>query len=216
MRPLILLCLALCLLAADVAADTLRGAYDAAGPGGGFDKRVVLEAGRVYTGSLLVGPMLVPETGRFEGESGLDVRIEGNGAVLDLRGGQICISYCENRLEIEDCVVVNGNVRFRGVSWEAGRVPTGRVSQVTFHEPHDYGVIVQGCGDGITVERNLFVDAVDTGPGWVYNNGYPFDWIHTGLSMGLSTFGAPVVVENWSFHTDPVANVDPIRHFGFL
>ena len=63
-------------------------------------------------GGLLVGPLLIPETGIFAGEPGCDVFIRGNGAVLDLRGGQICISYCDNRLDIEDCVIVGGNVRY--------------------------------------------------------------------------------------------------------
>ena len=112
--------------------------------------------------------------------------------------------------------MVNGNIRFRGVSWEPDRIPTGLVRQVTFFEPHDHAVRLQGCGTGITVERNLFVSAVDTGPDWIYNNGYPFDWIHTGLNVGLSTQGWPSMTENWSFHADPADNADPIKHFGFL
>lgn len=216
LRSLILLILIAIQPTAVLHADTLRAAFDAAGPGGGFDKLVVLESGRVYTGGLLVGPLLLPETGSFDSEIGLDVCIVGNGAVLDLEGGQICISYCENRLEIEDCVVLDGNIRFRGVSWEPGRIPRGRVEHVTFYAPHDYGVRIQGCGQGIIVERNLFVDARDTGPDWIYDNAFPFEWIYTGLNVAMSTQAMPTVKENWSYHGDEEVNATPLHHFGFL
>ncbi len=216
MRTLICLLLIHILSAGPLHAETLRGAYDAAGPGLGFDKLVILEPGRIYTGGLLVGPLLLPETGTFDSEKGLDVRIIGNGAVLDLAGGQICISYCENRLEIEDCVVLNGNIRFRGMDWKPGHIPQGKVDQVTFYAPHDYAVRVQGCGQRIVIERNLFVDARDTGPDWVYHNAFPFDWIYTGINVALSTFAMPTVAENWSFHGDEEINASPLHHFGFL
>ena len=60
------------------------------------------------------------------------------------------------------------------------------------------------------------MDARDTGPDWIYTNGFPFDWIATGLNVGLSTYGVPSVVENWSYHSDPTINAQPLRHFGFL
>ncbi len=213
-----LLCLLLILLQppSTLLADTLRGAFDAAGPGQGFDKLVILEPGRLYTGGLLVGPLLIPETGTFDSGKGLDLRIVGNGAVLDLKGGQICISYCDNRLEIEDCVVLNGNIRFRGMDWEPGHIPQGRVDQVTFYAPHDYGVRIQGCGPGIVVQRNLFVDARDTGPDWVYHNAFPFEWIYTGLNVALSTYGMAAIEDNWSFHGDEEINASSLHHFGFL
>ncbi len=197
-------------------ADTLRGAFDAAGPGGGFDKLVILEPGRVYTGGLLIGSVLVPETATFVGGEEFDVRIEGRGAVIDLQGGQICLSYVDRRLEIEDCVIVGGNVRFRGVDWEPGRMPKGLVRNVTFYAPHDYALRFQGCGDDIVAERNLFVDARDTGPDFAHTNGYPFDLIFTGLNVGLSVLGMPSLSENWSYHSQTEINADPLHHFGFL
>ena len=124
-------------------AVTLREVYEAAGPGGGYDRDVVLETGQVYTGGLLIGPILSPLSWKLDGESGQDVRITGNGAILDLRGEQICISYCENRLDIEDCIILNGNVRFRGMNTsEYVEIPTGSVRYCTFYGPHDYGVPV--------------------------------------------------------------------------
>jgi hypothetical protein len=216
--PLIIAVLALLCLASDAA--TLRGAYDAAGPGDGYDKLVILEPGVVYTGGLLIGPLLVPETGDLMGEPGRDVCIRGGGAVLDLQGGQICISYCDNRLDIENCVITGGNVRFRGSDYEGCGHPYGSVRYVTFWRPHDYGVRLQGAGEGIEVYRNIVVDAVDTGPDWIFGNGYPADFIPTGRNFAGSAFpglyGVPSVQENWSYHTDPHVNDLPRHHFVFL
>lgn len=201
-------------------AATLRGAYDAAGPGEGYHKLVELEPGRVYTGGLLIGPLLIPETGLFAGEPGRDVLIRGNGAVLDLRGGQICISYCDNVLDIEDCVIIGGGVRFRGSTWDGSGQPWGSVRHVTFYRPCDYGVRLQGAGGGIVLERNIVVDAVPTGPDWIFSSGYPAEFLRTGTSISFSEFGSlygvPTIHENWSFCNDPKENADPLHHFSGL
>ena len=210
----------LALLVAAAPAATLRGAYDAAGPGDGHYKLVELEPGVVYTGGLLIGPLLLPETGIFTGERGLDVMIRGNGAVLDLRGSQICISYCDNRLDIENCVIVGGNVRFRGCTWEGSGQPVGSVRHVTFYRPHDYAVRLQGTGGGIEISRNIMVDALDTGPDWIFGNGFPTDFLPTGHHVAMSAFptlyGVPVVQENWTWRSDPAENADWLHHFVFL
>jgi hypothetical protein len=195
---------------------TLRAAYDAAGPGEGYDKRVVLEPGVVYTGGLHVGPILIPEMAEYSGEAGLDVKIVGNGAVLDLAGSQLAISYCPNRLDVEDCVIVGGSLRFRGLDYEEDRQPRGSVRQVTFYRPHDYAVRLQRTGEGIAIERNLFVDALGTGPDWIFTNGYPAEWLRTGLNVGLSLSPGATLRENWSFRSDPRENDDPLFHFAFL
>ena len=89
------------------------------------------------------------------------------GAILDLQGEEICIAYCNSRLDIEDCVIINGNVRFRGYDDAATHLlPEGSVRYVTFYKPHDYGVRMYACGSGILLERNIVVDPVDTGPGF--------------------------------------------------
>jgi hypothetical protein len=208
-------------LAAPSGAVTLREAYEAAGPGGGYDRDVVLQTGQVYTGGLLVGPVYSPMTWEMEGEPGEDVRITGNGAVLDLEGRQICISYCENRLDIEDCIILNGNIRFRGINTASYElIPEGSVRYCTFYEPHDYGVRLQGAGRGVTLERNIVVDAVDTGPDFLYTHGSSNDWLPTGSSFAPSVqsgyYGTPVIRDNWSWHSDPGANTDSLRHFVLL
>lgn len=198
---------------------TLKEMYDAAQPGGGYDKYVVLQTGVVYTGGLYIGKTFNRITAEFEGDEEKDVRIEGNGAILDLRGGEICISYCDNKLDIDDCVVINGDIRYRGV--ESGTLiakPTGSARYITFYKPHDYAVRIYGCGNNILVERCIFVDAVDTGSDFLYITGYSNDWLPTGASVAFSGlgYGFPFIKDNWSFHGDPVANADPLRHFARL
>jgi len=209
------------LSAAAAGAITLREAYEQAGPLGGYDKHLELETGRVYTGGLLIGPTYGPLTWDPEGEPGGDVRIVGNGAILDLQGEQICISFCNRRLDIEDCVVLDGNIRFRGLRDDfLDVVPTGSVRHVTFWGPHDYGVRLQGAGGDIVVERNLCVDAIDTGPDFIFSTGIASDCLPTGTSYSASVFtaiyGTPALRSNWSFHSDPARNSVPLAHFHFL
>lgn len=203
---------------APAAALTLAEAYDRAGPRDGYDRWVELETGVVYTGGLQIGPSLWPHTGLLVGAPGCDVRIVGHGAILDLQGQQLCLSYCANRLDIDDCVVIDGNVRFRGLTGDTGDlVPTGSVRQVTFYRPQDYGVRLQRCGTGIVLERNLVVDAIDTGPDFVYTHGAAHDRLPTGTSFAFGvTEGAAMVRQNWTWHSDPAANAEPLRHFSYL
>lgn len=197
-------------------ASTLREMYELAGPQGGYDKWIELETGVVYTGGLLIGPIFYPYSDTPVGESGQDVRIVGNGAILDLQGEQILISFCNNRLDIEDCVIINGGVRYRGYESIAGQLhPAGSVHQVTFWRPHDYGVRVRVDYASISIERNLFVDAVDTGSDYVYFSSIPSEWLPTGTSVS-STPGSSDIRENWTYHTDPVINANPLAHFSFL
>jgi len=217
-RSLKVLMLSLACLAAAAQARTLREAVQLAGPQDGYDKYVVLETGEIYTGGLQIGPSLVPFTGIFYGEEGYDLRIVGNGALLDLEGQRLCISYCNNRLDIDDCIVINGDIRYRGVNWiQYVGVPTGFVRHVTFYGPHDHGVKMMGAGTGITLERNLIVNAVDTGFEYIYTTGISSDWIPTGASVALSMQGgSPQVRENWSFHSSGHDNANFLRHFVFL
>lgn len=195
--------------------------YDAAGPAGGYDKSIALETGEIYTGGLLIGPILSPITHDLEGEPGIDVRIDGNGAVIDLLGEQICISYCTNRLDIENCVILNGNIRYRGINtFDHVAIPVGTVRHVTFYAPHDYGIRLQGAGEGVLLERNLVVDAIDTGWDFIYTNGSSNDWLPTGTNISFSVqagfYGSPVIRENWTFHSDPARNATPLAHFSLL
>lgn len=219
MKRLLLACLLL--VPISTRAITLREAFEVAGPAEGYDKYVVLQTGVTYTGGLLIGPLFSPIAYDLQGEEGQDVRIVGNGAILDLQGGQLCISYCENRLDIDDCIVIHGDIRFRGINTaQAVAIPTGSVRHVTFYAPEDYGIRLQGSGQGITLERNLVVDAVDTGWDYIYMSGISNSWLPTGTNISFSGqsgwYGVPFVHENWSYHSDPVRNADPLAHFSRL
>ena len=195
-------------------ATTLQEAYDAAGPGAGYDKYVVLNTGATYTGGLWIGGSFNRITAEFE-PGGEDVRIVGNGAILDLQGGEICIAYCNDRLDLDDCVIRQGNVRFRGYHDAHTTLnPQGSVRYVTFYGPDDYAVRLYNTGDGVLLERNLVVDVVDTGPDFVYLAGVPLDWLPTGTAFSLdaNTAGRDVF-HNWTYFTDPAANADTLRHY---
>ena len=210
----------MCLLLAacpSASATTLKEMYDRAGPGGGYDKYLELETGVTYTGGLWIGGTFNRITSQYE-HGGADVRIEGNGAVLDLQGQEICIGYCTNRLDIDDCVIINGDVRYCG-HWDSQTylVPEGSVRYVTFYRPHDYGVRLFGSGAGVLVERCIVVDAVDTGPDFLHFSGIPSNWLPTGSSFTLSMQAGSIhLFDNWSFHSDPKINADLLRHFNFL
>ncbi|MBU1700977.1 MAG: hypothetical protein KJ970_20875 [Candidatus Eisenbacteria bacterium] len=198
-------------------ATTLQEAYETAGPASGYDKYIELESGRIYTGSLMIGPSLVPYTGILAGGPGRDVRIIGNGAIIDLQGGQLCISYCENRLDIDDCVVINGSIKFRGLTGIVNILPTGSVRHVTMFKPHDYGIRLQRAGAGITIERNLVVSAVDTGNDFIYTTGISMEWLPTGTNISTGwAAGWADIVDNWSYHIDPEDNDEMLAHFSFL
>ncbi|MCB1151765.1 hypothetical protein KDK88_09455 [bacterium] len=201
---------------------SLRAAYEAAPARDGYDRDVVLEPGRVYTGGLLIGPSWDEDLTLFQDmELGLDVRIQGNGAVLDMGGESLTIAFCGKRLDVTDCVVVDGSVRFRGdVDPGRDRTPEGSVRHCTFYRPRDYAVRLQGVGEGVLLERNIVVDAVDSGPDGLIWTGILAENLPTGLAFGLSVqagfYGTPVVRENWTWFSDPAVNAEPLHHFGFL
>jgi hypothetical protein len=200
-------------LALVATAGTLKEQYDRAGPAPGYDRYIVLETGVAYTGGLWLGRTFNRITAEFEGPCET-VRIVGRGAILDLEGGELTIAYCQGRLDLEDCIVLNGDVAFRGyLDGPLDRRPTGSVRHVTFYRPHDYGVRLFGCGAGIQVERNLVVDALQTGDDFMFLSGVTSPWLPTGATFCGSLQDELNYYENWSFHSDPLVNSDPLRHF---
>lgn len=220
-RPVIWLLLFLGLQGA-ASATTLKEAYETAPAANGYDRYVVLENGVTYTGGLLIGRVFSPVSHTFiMAEEGRDVCIVGNGAVLDLQGEQICMSYCGNRLDISDCVIVGGGIRFRGDNDPGLDLqPVGSVRHVTFYRSEDYGVRLQGAGAGILIERNLLVDTVDTGLDFIPSTGLFGDLIPTGTAIAASvqtgSYGLPDVRENWTFFSSSAINAVPLHHFSFL
>ena len=202
-------------------ATTLQAMFEAAPAHGGYDHLVTLETGVTYHGGLLLGPTWDDDRQRFLDEPGADVKIVGNGAVLDLQGQEICVSFCAGRLDIEDCIIIDGGIRFRGdADPSTDRTPEGSVRHCTFWRPRDYAVRLQGAGEGVVLERNLVVDVIDTGLDYMVWSGVAGVNLPTGLAFGLSvqaaTYGEPMVRENWTWFSDPALNADALHHFGFL
>ncbi|MBD3337246.1 MAG: hypothetical protein GF355_17170 [Candidatus Eisenbacteria bacterium] len=97
--------------------------------------------------------------------------------------------------------------------------PAGSVRFVTLYEPHDDGVRLQGAGRGITLERNLLVDAVDTGDDYPTTHGGSRPWLPTGINIAFSVqgiYGYPDIRENGSFFRHPGTNQVLLRHYGLL
>ncbi len=218
----ILFCFAIAFLASSAQAISLKEAYETSSPAFGYDRYVELEPGVTYTGGLLIGRVFSPVTNLFiMEEEGQDVKIVGNGAILDLQGEQISMSYCNNRFDIEDCVIINGGIRFRGDNNEGDSItPFGSVRYVTFYQPHDYGVRLQGAGSGILVERNLIVDTVDTGLDFMHSNGMVGTLMPTGTAVAASvqmgSYGVPDLRDNWTFFSMTDENDVQLHHFSFL
>jgi hypothetical protein len=193
---------------------TLKEMFDQAGPALGYDKYVELDTGVTYTGGLWIGATFNRITAKFEGTP-LAVRIVGHGAILDLQTEEICAAYSTSRLDLEDCIVLNGAVRYRGYKdSEVALLPSGSVRYVTFYKPMDYGVRLFACGQNILIERNIVVDPVDTGNDFMYLTGFLHPWLPTGSSVALSLAGSFAIYDNWSYLSDGA--LDPLRHFVIL
>ena len=97
---------------------TLQSVFDAAGPGNGYDKYVILEQEIIYTG----------EVGIYEG----NVFIDGNGAIVDLNDGLGIWIYAEDgypaNLDIEYLTIINGG--YNGLTFNG--TSTGNITNCNF------------------------------------------------------------------------------------
>ena len=104
---------------------TLQSVFNAAGPGNGYDKYVILEQNMIYTG----------EVGVYEG----NVFIEGNGAIVDLNEGLGIWIYAEEEypanLDIEFVTIINGG--YNGLTFNG--LATGNISNCNFIQ-NEYGI----------------------------------------------------------------------------
>lgn len=94
-------------------AGTLEGAYQNALPGMGYDKLIILHPDSIYTGSLTI----------------LDekVGIRGNGAIINLSGGNYISVTGESTIEVDGCVIKEGSY---GIHCEGNT--SAYISQCTF------------------------------------------------------------------------------------
>lgn len=208
-------------LAVACPATTLQAVFEAAPALHGYDRYLELETGVTYHGGLLIGATWDDERQQFLPEPALDVKIVGQGAILDLQGQEICVSFCSNRLDLEDCIILDGGVRFRGdADLSTDRTPEGSVRHCTFYRPRDFAVRLPGAGAGVLLERNVVVDPMDTGLDAVVWSGLAGPNLPTGIAFGLSvqtgTYGLPTVQDNWTWFSDPHLNDDLLHHYGFF
>lgn len=108
--PVAALCATLLIAPAAGASVALQAAYDAAMPGEGYDRLLVLDPGTLYTGGLVVAT----------GEN----CIHGRGARIDLGGtGEILVSGgAGTLLDIDHCVITNG---MNGLHYDSREEPAG-------------------------------------------------------------------------------------------
>ena len=207
----------LIILMAGLGADSLKEVYDGSGQQAGYDRYLVLETGVVYTGGLWIGKTLNPQTNHLEGIEGEDVFIEGNGAILDLQGSELTISYCNNRLDIQDCIIINGDVHYRGESGLYLAKPQGIVSYCTFYNTDDYCFRFMGTGTDMSLHHNIFTNALETGDEYTYLTGFSLEWLPTGINVGVSGQGGlPGFHDNWSWFSEEEANADTLRHLAIM
>lgn len=203
------------LLSLQLFSITLKEVYDQAPSQGNFDKYIELETGQIYTGGLLMGKFFNPWSREFEGDE-LNVKIVGNGAIVDLQGQEICIKYVDNRLEVEDIILVNGGVKFHGAGIEDERVrPEGYVKYATIYKPMDYGIRFFGAGGEIAIENNIIQDVYGTGDDFLEFHGMMMYWLPTGNMVVGSIFtswnGTPTIRSNWTYFSD--GTTDLIDHY---
>ena len=116
---------------------TLQEVYQSAGPGQGYDKKVTLEAGKVYTGGIAI----------FD----YKVMVRGNGAVIDLEGGAITIAddlVTDTRLDIDHCVLTGG-----AIALDYTNSANGHVTNCTFYS-NQVGVQILYCTDTLSSITN--------------------------------------------------------------
>lgn len=210
----------LLLLAVLLSGTSLKEVYDNSSGNALYDRELVLNTGEVYTGSLLIGGLFDHLTGSFTDTLGQNVNIIGNGAILDLQGGFLTIQYTDKRLDITDCVIINGGVKFRGSTAGTNLIPTGSVSFVTFYQAEDYAVRIHSAGAGISITNNIFVDTYGTGDDFVNYTSQTLEWLPTGFNListiFVTTYGAPIISNNWSYFSDWRLNQEPLNHYGLF
>jgi len=219
MKKILLAFLSISLIIISLQSLSLKEVYDAAGPAEGYDKYLVLETGEVYTGGFLTGNVYGFVLSEYDYYEGQNVKIVGNGAIIDLQGEQISVSFCDKRLDIEDCIIINGTVRYRGDDTnDFDATPKGTTSHVTLYKPHDYGLRLQGAGAGVTLSNNVVYDVVGTGYGYTPFNGYSGVLLPTGTSISWSVqaYGLPFIMNNWTFHSNDNENIQGLTHYSRL
>ena len=159
-------------IAASAFGITLQSAYDQCGPGEGYDKLLVLNPNKVYTGGC--GVLMHKKS-----------CIRGNGALVDLDGNSIVVNQNGTELTVEGCcfidagyygaikcedygrIVVNGNTicKSNGLAaiyvWEGC---TGIIKNNIIYGNHTYGIAKHTN----TLQLDILYNDVDNNPSGNY------------------------------------------------
>jgi len=82
-------------IASTAGAGDLQSLYDAAGPGEGYDKLIVLDPSEVYTGYMIV-------------QDAIKCALHGNGALIELDSFGALMTFYNSTLDIDGCVITGG------------------------------------------------------------------------------------------------------------
>lgn len=169
----------------------LQEVFDNASSGSGYDKYIELDPTEVYTGAFTVDGA--------EDDPDMAIKIEGNGAVIDMEGETLIYANVSKPLIIEDCVIMNGQIRLYGNEYHPlyGTLPQPKatIEYVTFYKSHDYAIRILTAGSGITINRNIIHSTQPQG------SAHPN--LPEGPAIAFSLFpmfyGSPAVTDNWSY-----------------
>jgi parallel beta-helix repeat protein len=127
--------------------------YEAAKAGNGYDKVISLSPEKIYTGGISV--------------SDLSVCINGNGALIDLKGGRIEIKAVFNNqmtLRLERCVITNGDPGL-----DIASISSGVITNNTFFG-NTTGIKIFYCDSEVKIINNIV--AFNSAYGLLCNEGY--------------------------------------------
>ncbi|MCK5077422.1 MAG: right-handed parallel beta-helix repeat-containing protein [Calditrichia bacterium] len=96
--------------------QSLSDAYQAAQPGNGYDKLLILNPAETYTGGLTI--------------TNQKVCIIGNGALIDLQNGSIAV-FGDSQIDLDGCTIVNGT---NALSVEPVANVSSIINQCTFYD----------------------------------------------------------------------------------
>ena len=158
MRRILIPVLVLLLCATSGMAVTLQQAYDAAGPGAGYQKLVYLDNETLYTGGLTLstGPTC----------------IISDGALIDLQGSRLIVTG-NNQLDVCGVVLIGSDSA--AIKYDAGK---GWIDRVTFAQ--NYDGVTCWINANMRLTSNIFSFGTrygfychDTGTRWIaYNDAW--------------------------------------------
>ncbi len=147
LRCCLVLILCLAFPVTGTSANTLQSAFDASGPGEGYDRLVVLDPAIPYSGGLWI-------------HNAMKCCIHGNGAVINLQNAGIRVQDTGSLLDIDHCVLTHGQSGLIYVNSARGTIRNNTVVG------NGYGIQTPGGSTLILIENNIIYDNAEYGLYW--------------------------------------------------